>query len=67
MGVRQGGSLSTTLFSLYLNDMAIGIKMLECGVKVDMVDVSILMHADDVVLLSDTEANLQTMLNYVSE
>ena len=67
MGVRQGDSLSTTLFSLYLNDMAIGIKMLECGVKVDMVDVSILMYADDVVLLSDTETNLQIMLNYVSE
>ena len=67
MGVRQGDSLSTTLFSLYLNDMAIGMQMMECGVKVDMMDVSILMYADDVVLLSDTEANLQSMLNYVSE
>ena len=67
MGVRQGDSLSTALFSLYLNDKAIGIKMPECGVKVDMVDVSIMMYADDVVLLSDTEANLQIMLNYVNE
>ena len=63
MGVRKGDSLSTTLFCLYLNIMAICITMLECGVKVDIMDVCIMMYADDVVFLSDTEANLQIMLN----
>ena len=64
-GVRQGDSLSPTLFSLYLNDLAIAIKTMNNGVNVGGKNISILLYADDIVLLAPTETNLQKMLDYV--
>ena len=55
-GVSQGCNLSPTLFSVFANDLHLGITMGD-------VSVSILMYADDIVLVSDTENNLQTMRN----
>ena len=59
--------LSPTLFSIYVNDLALQIKAPGSGVKVDGQTVGILLYADDVVLLAEQEKDLQIMLNIVAE
>ena len=64
-GVRQGDSLSTTLFSAFINDLANEIKYLNLGIDIDNGKISSLFYADDIVLLANNEEELQTMLNTV--
>ena len=66
-GVRQGDSLSPTLFALFINGLADGIKHLDKGVNVNNRNVSLLLYADDIVLISDKESKLQDMLNYMHD
>ena len=66
VGVRQGDSLSPTLFSVFVNDLAQGIKELGLGIELENVKLPILLYADDVALLSDNEQDMQTMLDYVA-
>ena len=66
-GVKQGDNMSPVLFSMYLNDLAVGIKSLNCGVNLDGVNVSILLYADDIVLISNDEKSLQKMLDFTNE
>ena len=67
IGTIQGDNLSPTLFSMFLNDLATGIKELNLGVDVDGCNVSILLYADDIVLIAPNENNLQCMLDYVKD
>ena len=53
-GVRQGDSLSPTLFSLFLNDLAKEIKDLDAGIMIAGICLSILLYADDIVLIAPT-------------
>ena len=62
-GLKQGCGLSPALFSIYINDLAAEINALHCGIKFDNNEVSILLYADDVVLISESEDDLQNMLN----
>ena len=62
-GVRQGDTLAPTLFALYINDLAMEINTLSEGVPIDGECVSVLMYADDVVLISESEEGLQKMLD----
>ena len=66
-GVRQGDSLSPTLFSIYLNDLATEIKDLNVGVPVADMCISLLLYADDIVLFAPDEEKLQSMLNVVDK
>ena len=66
-GVKQGDNLSPTLFNMYLNDLAIGIKNLGLGIDVNGYNLSILLYADDIVLLSRNENDLQVMLDFVND
>ena len=66
-GVRQGDTLSPTLFSIFVNDLVDDVKSLELGVPVNEMKISILLYADDVVLLADNESDLQKMLDKVSD
>ena len=61
-GVRQGDTLAPTLFALFINDFALEINTLGTGVPIDGEQISTLMYADDVVLVSDTEHGQQTMM-----
>ena len=74
LGVKQGDCLSPTLFAIFINDLAeeirnsgLGVK-LECGPLSSLTEVeivSILLYADDIILLADSEADLQALLTIV--
>ena len=66
VGVRQGDNLSPTLFNIFLNDLAYEIQSLNLGVKFGNLKVSMLLYADDIVLIAGSESNLQKMLDHVS-
>ena len=66
-GVRQGDNLSPTLFNIYLNDLARELNSLGLGIKLNDIHVCLLLYADDIVLISENEENLQKMLNFVNE
>ena len=65
-GVRQGQNDSPTVFSVFLNSLAESIKEANFGITVGEVIISILLYADDIVLLSETEEKLQQMLNILN-
>ena len=64
-GVRQGDSLSPILFALYINDLAREIIDQNKGIKLDNINISILLYADDIVLISESDQNLQDILDYM--
>ena len=63
LGVKQGDNLSPTLFSLYINELVKEINNLNIDVNVGNRAVSMLLYADDMVLISNIEENLQIMLD----
>ncbi len=64
-GLRQGDSLSPTLFSLFINDPIKKVKYLNLGVSVHYIIISILAFADDLVIISESEEKLQSMIKWV--
>ena len=64
--VRQGDNLSPTLFNIYINDLALVLKKMNLGVTIGNLHVCILLYADDIVLISKSEQNLQIMLDMVN-
>lgn len=65
-GVKQGCLLSPALFSVYINSLACELNDLQLGVDCDGRNVSLLMYADDVVLIAPSSDHLQSMLDRVS-
>ena len=66
-GVRPGDNLSPTLFSLFINELANEIKPMNLWIKIGYQPNSILLHADDdVVLLAHREIDLQRLLDKMS-
>ena len=66
-GVKQGDVLSPILFNLYINDLARQIKESELGINLDNLNFSILLYADDMAVISDSEEKLQKMLDIMHE
>ena len=67
MGVKQGDTLSPTLFAIFINDLAEELKESGVGITIDDGDlVNVLMYADDIVLLAESEAGLQSLLDIVN-
>jgi hypothetical protein len=65
-GVRQGDTLSPTLFAMYINDLVKEINDLDCGISLGNTKIGILLYADDVVLVAPNEADLQRQLDTIS-
>ena len=64
IGLKQGCVLSPLLFSLYVNDLIVNVNNLNVGVPIaDSERISMLLYADDIVLMSESGIGLQTMLN----
>ena len=61
--MKQGCVLSPCLFSLFFDSLSDEIKALGKGVPFDNEKLSILLYADDVVLLAESESDLQIMLD----
>jgi len=71
-GVRQGCVLSPMLYSLFLNDLAQRLKKMgdERGIGVPVGNsgrLTLLLYADDIVLLSDSKEGLQLLMQEVHE
>ena len=65
--MRQGCVLSLLLFGLYVEELAVRVKPTGLGVKVGNDMLSVLMYADDMVVLSENHKDLQEMLNAVTD
>ena len=66
-GVKQGCNLSPTLFSVFANDLVREVNDLDLGVSMGESRVSLLLYADDIALVANSEEDLQTMLNTLHE
>ena len=62
-GLRQGCIVSCMLFNIYINDLAVEINKCNKGVNIGEESLSILMYADDVAIMAESEEDLQHMLN----
>jgi len=65
-GLRQGCVLSPLLFSLFINYLVLEIEKLEAGVRLGSLSLSILLFADDIVLVADNKRDMQRMLDRLS-
>ena len=62
-GVKQGGIMSPPLYNVYVDDLILEIKKRGVGCTVGKLFAGILIHADDIALLSPSMAALQAMLD----
>ena len=62
-GVKQGGVLSSLLFTVYLDQLILGLKESGIGCQLNGMFVGAFMYADDVTLLAPTSLALKVMLN----
>ena len=67
MGLKQGCLLSPCLFNIYINDLGTRLGALQKGVKLSSMDVSVLLYADDLVLVAECEHDLQCMLDELND
>ena len=67
-GLKQDCILSTLLFKLYLNDLSEVLSTTNKGIVVDntYIHVNHLCYADDLILVAETEHDLQHLLNILS-
>ena len=63
IGLKQGCKISPKLFSVFINDLAQEINSLGCSMQLDGAMIFTLLYADDIVLVSPSAENLQTLLN----
>ena len=64
-GLKQGDTLSPTMFNIYINDIVQEVKSTGKGIIIDGFNICVLIYADDIVLMSDSEDGLQEMLDKV--
>ncbi len=61
-GTKQGDNLSPNCFSMYINPLLAELKSSGIGVHVENMVLSVLAYADDLVLLAETENDLQCLI-----
>ena len=62
-GVRQGDTLSATLFSIFINDLYLQLDQLKSSLFINDRHIPMLLYADDIVVLAETPLKLQYMLD----
>ena len=67
MGLKQGCILSPLLFNAFLNGLTECINELHCGVDYGDNSISVILYADDIILINSDEHKLQRMLNIFDE
>ena len=78
IGVKQGDCISATLFAIFINDLAVQIKESNIGIDLsehidinqtnisqEALFINILLYADDIVCMAESEHDLQELLNIV--
>ena len=66
-GVKQGGVLSPLLFTVYIDELLLGLKNSSYGCHIGHIFCGALGYADDVVLLAPTASALRKMLHICEE
>ena len=61
-GIRQGDSLSPTLFNIIIDEIIMEVKKVKQGYRMGDKEIVAICYADDVVLKSESEDNLQWLL-----
>ena len=62
-GVRQGGVLSGLFFGVYINSVIDSVASLKYGCRLGIHDTSIIVYADDIVLLAPSRTGLQFLID----
>ena len=62
-GVKQGDNCSPTLFSIFIDDLVREINELGLGINVGDAKISLLLYADDIVMVAYNGQDMQTILN----
>ena len=62
-GVRQGGVLSTSLYKEYINPLLVDCERSDQGIRIGSIYLGVPTCADDVLLLSNSKLELQSMLD----
>ena len=64
LGVRQGGCLSPFLFAMYLNDLEEEFRLKGSdGIDIGMLNIFLLLYADDIILFAQSSEELQKSLD----
>ena len=66
-GVRQGDSSSPTIFAFFVNDLICGVNYLNHDVTFCENKLCCLTYADDILLLAESENDMQDLLNFANE
>ena len=63
IGVKQGGILSPALFHAFIDDLIHEVTSEGIGAQFNRTNISIIVYADDIILLSPVDAHLQKLLD----
>jgi hypothetical protein len=67
-GVKQGDSISPTLFNLYINDLIYTLNACDSGIRLtENTHVSALLYADDLAIIADSEQSMKKQLDALTE
>jgi hypothetical protein len=67
VGVKQGGMLSPDLFKNMIDELIFTLVNEDIGARINNINVSTLVYADDIVLLSPVDSHLQKLLDICDE
>jgi len=62
-GVRQGGVMSPKLFAIFVDDLIKELEAAGLGVKIGHLRISVVMYADDLLIMSETRERVNGLLS----